>query len=264
MTGFLNPRIPQGLRNAGAVAGAFDQPAPYAPVYPLTLQNGDAETGDFTGWTISAGIYAPENVSTATGRTSAQGGTRFFRGTDNSSATNAALESAMWQNISIDTSEVADVDAELMFIDFSFYQEAGSSEEDDVETVITFYNAANVNLGGQYRRVWDCYGTTANWTLRSVVGVPIPAGCRYFEFKVNFKQSPTSQLASRRAYVDTIVLNKVLRDPEIEVLHSRLYAILGPQETGITVEHTRLYAILGPQETGVTVEHSRLYAIIIP
>lgn len=264
MTGFLNTRIPQGARNTGAVLGSFGEAAPYVPIYPLSLQNGDAETGDMSGWTLSAGIYAPENVSTASGATSAQGGTRFFRGS-NSNSIVSGPESAMWQNISIDTTEVNDVDDGNLFIDYSFYQEAISSIEDDVEIIITFFNVANVQIGIPYRRLFDAFTANAAWTLRSVIGVQIPPTCRYFQFKINFKASPTTTgVVSRGAYVDTIVVSKVTRPAEIQVLNSRLYAILGPQPQGVTVRNTRLYAILGPQPDGVTVRNSRLYAIIQP
>jgi hypothetical protein len=136
------------------------------PAYPyaLTLTNPGAETGDTTGWTADAGSLAAQ---TTQGGVNPRSGSYFF-----TAYQSAAME--VHQDIALDASLLADVDANLLRLTFSAWQAGYSADADTGRLRVKFYDEGSTLLAIADTATYD---GGASWVQKTIETF-VPPGTR--------------------------------------------------------------------------------------
>ena len=129
----------------------------------LTVTNGDAETGDTTGWTMVTGTLSSV---TSRGGVSPSFGSRFFWGGDGATTEH-------YQEVSLPSELEVDIDSGIMSAVVSG-QFAGYTDNDTGTISVTFYDSTSGSLGTTEPHYTDGMSI---WGQRSVY-VSVPAEAR--------------------------------------------------------------------------------------
>lgn len=151
--------------------------------YPVTLVNGDAETGDFTGWT--AGNAAYPIVTTGGGGdvpTPYEGTYMFEGGPTGGTSTDAEMR----QTLSVLASDAEKIDFGLLYINFNWFTMSDTGGIDDqIKLRVEFLNSSQDVIGRCESPAEDF----DSWTERQYHVTP-PVGTRaytvIFDFITNF------------------------------------------------------------------------------
>lgn len=149
---------------ATPVVTSGSPPVSADPVYPLTITNASAETGDLTGWTVDGN--APDV------RTGGYDGGHFFMGGTTSSA-------AMVQDVTVPNGAESLVDAGSARMEVSWWQTSYNAN-DRAGLDFEFFDGSGMSLGASIMS--DVSAQSTHWVPRGRM-VDIPANTRTIRFR---------------------------------------------------------------------------------
>lgn len=188
----------QGL-NAPAQLKAFENEAYsyWQPTYltDLAIINPSAETGDLTGWTVTAGTITSESTAQQGTSIPTDGG-RYFSGHTSGSGVDAAMN----QVVDVDPSHIADIDAGLMFAKFShMYDTYTNNFGHQVNGSISFLDAGDVVLSSL--TLYTYHYQNDPWYMDFSELLVIPANTRKVRLSYNLL---TASNRDNRSYLDDV------------------------------------------------------------
>lgn len=168
----------------------FKHLAAIETVHILPVTNGGAETGDLTGWTVTAGTWATASTSDSV-KPGPHLGTYYF------SADGSASDAAMHQDIAVPAAAVNAIDAGKGRAEVSLYINTYANT-DDAYTGFKFLDGAGAEIGASLEsRVRTDTGV---WREEKIVAA-VPAGTR--TIRLNLRATLTSG-SFANTYFDSI------------------------------------------------------------
>jgi hypothetical protein len=144
---------------------------------PLTITNGDAETGTLSGWTVTGDTLTAQSVDSTGGPTAGESASLNWFAFDNDGDYGASgLEARVYQDISVATDAIpeADIDAGNLTCELTVYSYQTSGSSEFVINVTFIDDDGNFIL--RARTQFDNPG--ASWVQRTSGAVQIPAHTR--------------------------------------------------------------------------------------
>lgn len=158
----------------------------------LPIVNGDAESGDMTGWTIiDPGVYAATSPAFTNQTETPYEGSYIFYGGDSDAFSKVS------QEVQIPSSFDSYIDASNARLDLSWYQ--GSYDgSDEAEVSYEFLDSVGNSIGGEVSN--GLFATQEGWHKRSYE-IPIPSGARSVIFYMIYNRTSGS---NNNGYIDKI------------------------------------------------------------
>lgn len=172
---------------------SIDRRAPGYPM-PVPIINGNAETGDTTGWTTVSG--SPTVTQTSGDGTYARSGKWYFYpgNTDGVSSR---------QDVSIPSLAIADVDADLLELNYEYYQCCTGTDQQRIR--VEFYSSG-MSLLGSLTPAYASDGGANAW-VQKLHTVNVPVNTRTIRFINDCDRvagtSNDGYVDDIRAYLDT-------------------------------------------------------------
>lgn len=165
-------------------------PAEGENVYTLTVTNGDAETGDTTGWTVTSAGWQAATVNDTVHPGPYEGTFYFYAG--------AVASTAMHQDLAVPAAAEADIDAGKGGFAFIHWRANTYSNTDYPKVRFRFLDGVGTEVGVSH--TVECHTDTGVWRSFELKA-PVPVGARTIRLELDCDRTSGSQA---NGYLDAI------------------------------------------------------------